>query len=94
MEMTLSNRKIDEDSDKDFDRKSRQARVRTAYKRSGLNYEQLSILLRVKRNTLANWLTKTGRRVPPEYVVQMIEDKVAEYLENPYEITKEENENA
>lgn len=94
MEMTLSNIRFDEDSEKDADRKARQARVRKAYKRSGLNYEQLSVLLKVKRNTLANWLTHSGRRVPPEYVVQYIEEKVSEYLENPYEITTEENENA
>lgn len=66
-------------------------RMRAVYKRSGLNYNQLCTLLGVKRDTLAHWLAKTDFRVPPEYVVTWAEDKVTEYLKNPYELTAKEN---
>ena len=67
-------------------RKKQQERIRKAYKDSGMTYNQLAEYLGIKRNTLANWLTKKGRRVPPDYVITLIEEKVREYLDK----TKEE----
>lgn len=71
--------------DKDS-RVERHERIRKAYERSGLNYNQLCILLGVKRDTLAHWLANAAIRVPPEYVVTLIEDKVDDYLKNPYNL--------
>lgn len=71
--------KRDDECEKDS-RQDRHERIRNAYVRSKLNYEQLSFLLGVKRDTLAKWLAKSAFRVPPEYVVEMIESKVEEYL--------------
>lgn len=78
MEMTMLP-KCDGEYEKDS-RQNRHERIRNAYIRSKLSYEQLSVLLGVKRDTLAKWLTKSAIRVPPEYVVEMIENRVNEYL--------------
>ena len=50
-----------------------------AKKKGNLTYETLAALLGVKENTLACWIT--GRRNPPDYVVQSIEQKVNDYLD-------------
>ncbi len=71
------------------ERLARHERIRNAYKRSGLNFNQLCILLGVKRDTLAHWLANSTIRVPPEYVVTLIESKVDDYLNNPYVLTEE-----
>ena len=76
------------DKDDKETRLERHKRIRDAYKRSGLNYNQLCVLLGVKRDTLAHWLANSAIRVPPEYVVKMVEDRVTEYLANPYELTE------
>lgn len=72
-------------------RLDRHRRIRKAYEKSGLNYNQLCILLGVKRDTLAHWLASSAIRVPPEYVVTWIENTVTEYLKNPYELTAKKN---
>lgn len=65
-------------------KEERAERLRQAYKDSGLTYDKLAEMLDVSRNTLANWLTRPARRVPPEYVVKMVEEKVyKERLDNP-----------
>lgn len=89
MEMTLSTSNP-EITDKEQTRLDRHSRIRKAYEASGLNYNQLCLLLNVKRDTLAHWLAKSAIRVPPEYVVKHIEEKVADYLKNPYELNEGE----
>lgn len=54
-------------------------RVRQMYVMSGLTYAQLSELTDIKQNTLACWIT--GRRNPPDYVVEFIRDKLKEHEE-------------
>lgn len=82
--MKQEEKKEDKDS-----RIDRHERIRKAYERSGLNYNQLCILLGVKRDTLAHWLANAVIRVPPEYVVELIENRVDDYLKNPYNLTEE-----
>lgn len=49
-------------------------KIRQLYEESGLSYSELSKLLDVPYNTLANWLM--GRRNPPDYIVEMIRTKL------------------
>ena len=53
-------------------------RVRDAYVRSGLSYQELAELTGLKENSLACWIT--GRRNPTDVVANFIEEKVSNYL--------------
>ena len=53
-------------------------RVRDAYLASGLTYSKLALLVGVKRNTLACWIT--GKRNPSNLFANLIEEKVYCYL--------------
>lgn len=79
---TLSEAENKRDEAAKRERDDRHKRLRKAYKKSGMKYDELAVLLGVKRNTLANWLSPSARRVPPEYVVGMIEKKVNDFLKS------------
>lgn len=53
-------------------------RVRDAYVRSGLSYQEIAELTGLKENSLACWIT--GRRNPTDFVANYIEEKVSNYL--------------
>ncbi len=52
-------------------------KVRQIYIMSGLTYEKLSKLTGISQNTLACWIT--GRRNPPDYVVDLIRAKIKQH---------------
>lgn len=56
-------------------------RIRKAYEKAkeyGMTYQKLAVLTGVKINTLTCWLT--GKRNPPDHVVNLIEEKVSVFL--------------
>lgn len=60
--------------------KKNSEKVRQLYIMSGLTYEELSKLTGIRQNTLACWIT--GRRNPPDYVVDLIRAKINQYKQS------------
>lgn len=59
-------------------REGNSERVKQAYEKSNLTYDELAKLTGVKRNSLACWIT--GRRNPSDIITSLIEEKVSVYL--------------
>lgn len=60
------------------EKEERWKRLREAYERSGLTYDELANLLCIRRDTLASWLTK--RRCPSVSAVSDVEARVKKYI--------------
>ena len=58
--------------------KKNSKRVRAAWARSGLTYDELAELTGQKRNSIACWIT--GQRNPSDVTTAMIEEKVSTFL--------------
>lgn len=60
------------------EKEERWKRLREAYEKSGLTYDELSELICVRRDTLASWLTK--RRCPSVLAVREVETRVDKFI--------------
>lgn len=58
--------------------KKNSERIRKAYEECGLTYKSLASLTGLKVNSLACWIT--ARRNPPDYVADMIVEKVRNFM--------------
>lgn len=61
------------------ERELRLEKVRELYQQSGLTYMEISRITGIKQNTLACYFT--GRRVPSDKTVQLIQQKINCYFE-------------
>ena len=58
-------------------------RIKKAYEKAGVSYKTLSKITGVKTNTLSCWIH--DKRTPPDYVVEMTEEKVEKFLKKENE---------